>query len=265
MPCPDIVADLERFPDKISVVNAGSLHLQYNPEGKILSCIDTDLGEAYYHAADVGQLPDYEICTPMRMLFNWSCAMHGVLMVHAAAVGKHGIGALIVGKSGAGKSTTALQCLLNGLDYLGDDYVAVNSDDGTVHHLYRGCKVMDDALERLPVLAPHVIMHNRPNRKSVVILDDTLGALVPSFRLVAIIRPRVAKAAGSNFSPLSPRQAVAEFAASTILQMPGTGSYMLRELSKLCARVSAFEMSLSTEPAEIAQALDDFLQQYSTT
>ncbi|MBV2235042.1 MAG: hypothetical protein KUL75_05780, partial [Sterolibacterium sp.] len=123
MPCPDIIADLERFPDKISVVNAGDLHLQYNPDGKILSCIDTGLGEAYYYAADASKLPDYEVCTPMRMLFNWSCAMSGALMVHAAAVGKDGVGVLIVGKSGAGKSTTALQCLLNGLDYLGDDYV----------------------------------------------------------------------------------------------------------------------------------------------
>lgn len=262
-PCAPLQASLARYPDKISVLNLGSTHLQYNPEGKILSCIDTSAGEAYYYASDAADVPDYEICTPMRMLFNWHCAAHGALMVHAAAIGRGGIGALIIGKSGAGKSTTGLQCLLNGMEYLGDDYVAVSGQSPTIaHHLYRGCKVMDDALTRMPQLQPHVTLRNPASRKSVVILDEGIGSLVPTLQIAAIIRPRVCHAEASSFSRLGAMQAVTEFAGSTILQMPGTGSYMLRELSRLCADIPAYEMALSCSPQEIAGALGHFLDQF---
>lgn len=253
---------LAKFPDKVSVVNSGPQHLQYNPDGEILSCIDTQTREAYYYAADADSLPDYEICTPMRMLFNWLCSMHDALMVHAAAVGCDGKGALIIGKSGRGKSTTGLQCLLHGMDYLGDDYVAITGPTPTVaHQLYRGCKVMDDALARLPELRPHVISSNRQSGKNVLILEENMGKLASSLEIVMIIRPRICAASTTSFAPLSPMQAVMEFASSTIMQMPGTGNYMLRELTRFCASIPAYEMAMSNDRAEISGALEAFLLQ----
>jgi hypothetical protein len=256
-PCPEIRAGFAEHAGKISMINEPPFHLQYNPEGSILSCIDTARsGAAYYHVPDPTALPDYEVCTPMRMLFNWHCDAVGALMVHAAAVGVDGVGVLIVGRSGAGKSTTSLQCLASGMDYLGDDYVAVSRDAPPVaHHLYRGCKVMDDAFERLPDLRGRVLMRNPERNKSVVILDETAGKLVSSLRIVAIVRPHIAHAEVSNFTRLSPLQAVTEFAVSTILQMPGVGGFMLRELTALCTRVPTFEMTLGRDPVEIAGAL----------
>jgi hypothetical protein len=264
-PCPDLQADLMRYPEKVTVMNAGPVHLQFNPDGQILSCIDTERGKAWYYTPDPARLPDYEVCTPMRMIINWHCARENALMVHAAAVGVGGRGVLIIGRSGSGKSTTGLQCLLHGLDYLGDDYVALSgsTDDAagvvTVHHLFRGCKVMDDALERLPQLRPHVIMHGGASGKNVMIANETLGTLVPALELAAIVRPRVAHADRSTFSRLPVMQAVTEFAGSTILQMPGTGPYMLKSLTALCARIPTWEMALGTDPAEIAQALRQFI------
>lgn len=264
-PCPEIVAELARYPDTASVINDGARHLQYNPDGQILSYIDTESGEAYYFTTDETRLPDYELCAPMRVLLNWICAKHGILMVHAAAVGRNGMGVLVIGKSGAGKSTTALQGFLEGLDCLGDDYVAVNPDDLLVYPLYRGCKIMDDALRRLPAFEPHVIARNGPSRKNIVILDETLGSLPPSLRAVALVRPRVSHALSSTFVPMSPFQALAEFAASTILQTPGTGSYMLRDLAQLCTKIPGFYMDLSTEPHEIAASLASLLEQRADT
>ena len=264
-PFPELRAGFAAHPDKISMINEPPLHLQYNPEGSILSCIDTARGEAYYHVPDPAVLPDYEVCTPMRMLFNWHSNAVGALMVHAAAVGVDGLGVLIVGRSGAGKSTTSLQCLVQGMDYLGDDYVAVSRDAAPLaHQLYRGCKVMDDAFDRLPELRKRVLMRNPERNKSVVILDETAGRLVPSLQIVAIVRPRIAHAEVTGFAPLPPLQAVTEFAVSTILQMPEVGGFMLRELTALCKRVPTFEMALGRDPAEIAGALRRLIRETSS-
>lgn len=121
---------------------------------------------------------------------------------------------------------------------------------------------MDDALERMPQLQPHVKIRNPASRKSVVMLDPGIGALVTTLQIAAIVRPRVCLAETSSFTRLGAMQAVTEFAGSTILQMPGTGSYMLRELSRLCANIPAYEMALSHSPQEIAGSLGRFLEQF---
>lgn len=49
----------------------------------------------------------------------------GLVPLHAACVGRHGRGVLLLGTSGSGKSTLALHSLLGGLDFLAEDAVFV--------------------------------------------------------------------------------------------------------------------------------------------
>lgn len=48
--------------------------------------------------------------------------------LHAACAGRDGRGVLVLGASGTGKSTLALHCLLQGLDFLSEDAVFVQPD-----------------------------------------------------------------------------------------------------------------------------------------
>ena len=50
----------------------------------------------------------------------------GLVPLHGACMGRQGRGLLLLGASGAGKSTVALHCLLNGLDFLSEDTVLVD-------------------------------------------------------------------------------------------------------------------------------------------
>jgi len=53
----------------------------------------------------------------------------GLVPLHAACVGRHGRGLLMLGGSGSGKSTLALHGLLHGLDLLAEDAVFVQPSD----------------------------------------------------------------------------------------------------------------------------------------
>ena len=88
----------------------------------------------------------------------------GLVPLHAACVGRHGRGILLLGSSGSGKSTLALHSLLRGLDFLSEDAVFVQPDgllaSGVANYLHvqpDALRFVDDAgvrewIERAPVI-----------------------------------------------------------------------------------------------------------------
>ena len=90
-----------------------------------LSVFDAPQQTAIYWVADAARLPYYERGSPLRVILQWWLGRRGRQLVHAGAVGTETGGALLVGKGGSGKSTTAAACLGSALRYAGDDYCAV--------------------------------------------------------------------------------------------------------------------------------------------
>ncbi len=61
-------------------------------------------------------------------VFTLAARAQGLVPLHAACVGRGGRGLLLMGASGAGKSTVALHALLRGFDFLAEDSVFVAPD-----------------------------------------------------------------------------------------------------------------------------------------
>src|SRR5262249_25122447 len=59
------------------------------------------------------------------VVFTLAARAQGLVPLHAACVGERGRGVLLVGDSGAGKTTAALHCLLQGLEFVSEDSVFV--------------------------------------------------------------------------------------------------------------------------------------------
>ncbi len=68
--------------------------------------------------------------TPLREVLAAAMRPHGLMGLHAAAVGNEHGGALLAGAGGAGKSTTALACALAGMHFAGEDFCLVRSAPG---------------------------------------------------------------------------------------------------------------------------------------
>jgi hypothetical protein len=79
-------------------------------------------------------LPSFELACPLRGIFSWILRNNDMAMIHSAAVAdEEGNAHLIIGDSGAGKSTTAISCLLSGMRYIGDDLCALGKRNGVIH------------------------------------------------------------------------------------------------------------------------------------
>jgi hypothetical protein len=131
--------------------NAGAIHALFNPDSQVFSLVDTASGQGWYYLPQVADLPWYEKSSPMRMLLHWCCEMVGLILVHAAAVGWASGAVLLVGRSGTGKSTTAMLATQSGFSFLGDDYVVLDNTRGpAVLSAYNSIKFRREMLERLP-------------------------------------------------------------------------------------------------------------------
>src|ERR1019366_3211194 len=113
-------------------------------------------------------------------LFHWWMESKDCQLVHGAAIGSGGEAVLITGKGGLGKSTTAVSCLTQGLQYVGDDYLVVALDPSPrVHSLYSTAKLNWDQMANFPRLAGMAKSHGGPEgEKAVMYLYPAMESLI---------------------------------------------------------------------------------------
>src|SRR5688500_11483592 len=127
---------------------------------------------------DVDRMPLYDRGRPLHpqiLLWNQD---RGAPPLHAGLVATSGRGALLVGQGGSGKTTATLACLLNGFDFLGDDYVSLRKGDGgefVGHGVYGSTHVDPHHLTRFPELFARAVFPQWESEdKAVVFLGEAL-------------------------------------------------------------------------------------------
>ncbi|MGE0598731.1 MAG: hypothetical protein AB7J35_02760 [Dehalococcoidia bacterium] len=229
-----------------------------------LTVFDSPSQSATYWVPAASALTYGDIAGGFRAVIAWSMAERSIQFLHSAAVSAGGRAALIVGASGSGKSSTALACLLNGLEYLGDDHclLELNANPPAVHSVYAAAKLHDSQLARFPELHPFVVNPDRvlPD-KGVAILHPHFAELLPASRpLVAVLVPHIANAETTTIGPIGPAAALAALAPSTLLQMASADRQGLAAMARLVRQVPCYSLRLGTEQAEIASVIEDFLR-----
>ncbi|MGE3074354.1 MAG: hypothetical protein AB7N24_13975 [Dehalococcoidia bacterium] len=229
-----------------------------------LTVFDSPSQTATYWVPAASSLTYGDIAGGFRAVIAWSMAERGMQFLHSAAVAAGDRAALIVGSSGSGKSSTALACLLNGLEYLGDDHCLLELDASppAVHSIYAAAKLHDAQLLRFPRLHPFVVNPNRvaPD-KGVAILFPDFAELLPASRpLVAVFVPRIANVETTTIGPIGPAAALAALAPSTLLQMASADRGGLAAMARLVRRIPCYSLRLGTEQKEIASVIDAFLR-----
>jgi hypothetical protein len=224
--------------------------------------LDCEASRAVYWLPDGGSVPSEEQAGPFRTILHWWMALRDRQLLHAAAVGSEAGGALIVGRGGAGKSTTAVNCVQAGMRFAGDDYCLLGEGGApSVLSLYSSAKLNDSALDRLDLPA-HLVSNpvRRPDEKAVLFLGrDMPGMVAPEMRLQAVLVPQKVEG-GSRAVRVPAAAALAALAPSTLLQLSGPREGSMRAMAALVRALPAYRLELGREPAGVVAAVRGVLQ-----
>lgn len=125
-------------------------------------------------------------------VFTLAARAQGLVPLHAACVGERGRGVLLMGDSGAGKTTAALQCLLQGFEFVSEDSVFVTPDTLLATGLANFLHVRTDSLASLPRAAAAAIRRSPVIRRRSGIRKFEIDLRSADFRLAATPLPIVA-------------------------------------------------------------------------
>ncbi len=237
----------------------------FNPGPDLLSVVDFQTGRAWVFKGDDHPYPYWEIGSPFRFaLHEWFGAL-GLQSVHGAAVGNAQGGVLLVGKGGAGKSTTSLLCTAAGLKFVGDDYCLADcvSDHAQpwIHSLYGTGKLTNqNDFGRLPELRLKSInsdsFESGGEGKGVFAVSDVWpGRTVAGLPLRALVIPRLHSGPDTRIEGCPRSEALLALLPSTVGQLPASTQHDCARIVSLVEKLPAYILHLGSDPTQIPLAV----------
>jgi hypothetical protein len=212
----------------------------------------------------VEELSIYDRATPFQSIIHWILEDAGWHMAHAAVVGFQGKGALLVGNSGSGKSTTALTCLMNPeLQFLCDDKCMLSLDPNPrAFAIYNAVKLNHDVKDRFPFFNKMIVGTDEFAKKG-----KNLAFLYPEFKdktvtrlqINSILIPRINTHGPFGISPASPAAAFRVFGPSTSIWVPLSGPSNYRFLRSFTEKIPCYYLDLAPELQRNAACIKDHL------
>jgi len=238
----------------------------YDVWGGTLWILDQVNNVAIFWTRDAGTLPTYDRGAPLRMILNWWMRERDRQFVHAGAVGTADGGVLLAGKSGSGKSTTALACLSADLRYAADDYCLVTTAPvAYAYSIYNSVKLDLSTLRRsAPHLEPLISNHHElATEKALLYLHQQYPEkLSRGFPICAILLPQVTGGEDTTVTRATPMAAMKALAPSTLMQLSGAGRAEFQTMAKLVQQVPSYHLALGTDVVQIPQVILRLLSEY---
>ena len=194
-------------------------------------------------------------------VFTLAVRVQKLASLHGACVGIAGRGALLMGESGAGKSTVSLQCLLEGFEFLSEDSVFVEPGSmravgvpNFLHVRADSLRWVADRRSMAAIRKSPVIRRRSGVRKFEVDLRRGGYCLAPAPLQIGAIVFLSARSAGKGpmLRALTREQLVRRVVAEQGYAANGPS---WPEFERSLARVDGYELRRGAHPSESTQAL----------
>lgn len=242
-----------------AVLRDGSVTAVWSSGDESLWLLDEAARQAVLHLTRPSNALTVERLAPLGTPLRWWSALNGAAMVHAAALCRDGRGILLVGDSGAGKSTTALATLGSSVGVLGDDFCIVDTGGGMhprVHPVYRHAKADHGTLSMQPHLSERV---NGPawDGKQLVDLEPLPLAPVPVRAICSVVRD---PATATHVRAIPRSDAIRVAAPSTLMQQRLWESHVWKVLAVAVRAAATYELRVGDVrevPDVVGRLFDD--------
>ncbi len=262
---PFTLNDYRRYGQR-AIAHDGTRSLMHAPTVDQLFAYDRATRTGYFWVKDASQLSIYERAAPVQTLFHWALHDFGWQIVHAAAVGNVNGGVLLVGGTGAGKSTTALSCLAQeGLHFLSDDKCLVRlAPEPQAFALFSSAKIKGDMLARLPHLRPLLTGWDDSYKanKGLLFLHPTYAdQMIHTFHVKALLLPQVAHREAADIRTAPAGDLFRQLGPSTVIWLPGAEAENYRFTAAMARRLPCYRIALARDPQVNRDAMRRLLEE----
>jgi hypothetical protein len=181
--------------------------------------------------------------------------------IHAASVARDGKAVLIVGQSGAGKTSIALSLVTQGWSYLGDDAVIVRANPARVGALYSSARLRADTFARFPEIMKACLAISDDAGEQKAEVDMTLLPIRSAAEadIRAILFPQPGDWSELRLAPVPKSDALRRMMEATSQSMMGDEAAVFAKLSDLVASVPCYRMAACGDPATLSSGLAKLL------
>lgn len=235
--------------NKISGSETRNVFTTYDQQHGVLTVYDKSSRRGLFWTQSANTLPEWEFGAPLRNVLTWALNDFGLHVIHAAGIGINGLGILLSGSGGAGKSTTTSICVQNGFSTTGDDYCAVSlGSSPRIFGIYGFLKLIPGAIgtEKFS----NVPMFRK--RSDDKVHFDISRQMVSSLTLKSIVFSKVSQNAQLS-GALPSKEVLLRLLASTLSQSLYPPKELLRDFSSIATTIGAFELTLGNDVEQIRE------------
>ncbi len=219
--------------------------------------------QRYYFArpkpADGGYLRSRHVM--VNAFARWARA-NDKLLFHAAAVGTGGKGVLVAGRGGSGKSTFAISCLAEGLDFVSDDYTLLTASGPLqAMPLYTVVALREDMYQQFPQLGKPLMEPDGSFVGGKPQFQLSSHRLSPSLDIQAIVMPKIMGDAEPSIAAISPGKVMTQLIHSTITQIESRrDTALILQMAQRLSVLPIYEMRMSTDLKKNPAFLRSFIE-----
>ena len=240
----------------------GPYYFHYFDSIGALSFLNTEENLAYYVVRDAQALPWWVRGSPLQVILGAWLRCRGTQLTHVGAVGDEAKCVLLAGKGGSGKTTTTLSCVLEGLNYLGEDYCLLTPGNcPTVHSIYQTAKWTPQTRRFYPEYERFVANPaSDPSEKSLFFYQDLFPARIRvSLPARAIVSLSVGDTETPRMREIDLATTLKNLSFSTVRQLPFFDSSTLALIRQFAQSLPHYAMELGRDRLANVNAIRSIL------
>ncbi|MDR0543695.1 MAG: hypothetical protein LBH19_16015 [Dysgonamonadaceae bacterium] len=189
------------------------------------------------------------------------------ILIHSAAVGLNNRGVLLSARGGGGKSTLAVSALLDGFQYISDDYAILGktAEGLFAYPIYSTVNLFPPMMEKMPGLKANYLWNSwyQPYKHTLEISGhhDRFVAKLPVF---ALVFPKIALVESPSVEPMEDKgKAIVQVAHSGVNQLTRNfkeGVDYVNTLLSLIKDLDIYQINLSPDLQKNAECLRQFIE-----